>query len=93
MTERFGGLPEIDSYNLFTEEEFHQSVGAVIKLEGNSVEKWHIGFGILLDYGPLGGREGMVGDTWLCGMRVLSRHFHNLFTYVLKDKLQELLEN
>lgn len=71
MIEKFTGLPGVESYNLFTEEEYLRSSAAIARLHGNTDEKWHIGMGILMDYGSLGFFRGMAAGN-LCGMRQLN---------------------
>lgn len=71
MIEKFTGLPGVESYNLFSKEEYHDFSTVIARLHGNTDEKWHIGMGILMDYGSLGFFKGMA-DGNLCGMRQLN---------------------
>lgn len=79
MIEKFTGLSGVESYNLFTKEEYDQSGCAFVKFAGNNDEMWHMGHSVVMDYGPLFMRRGMADDVYICDKRQLNLAAPRLF--------------
>lgn len=72
MIEKFTGLSGVESYNLFSDEEYQQSSSAFVRFVGNNDKMWHMGRSVVMDYGPLFVRSGMADDVYICGKRQLN---------------------